>query len=238
MIWQRGDDRGNESFLLPFGMNLALFALLFFPSLATASDGAVQPEKTIAPAAPGRAMPPALSGKERWHLYLNETYLSSGIYFASFGSALGGQAANDPKAWGGGFSGYGRRAASQYGLFAIQNTIHDGGAAALGYEPRYFRCQCTGVWRRAGRAFEMTFLTYDQHGHKRLDLPQLAGAYGSGMISSLWYPRGYSPLVQGVQAGHAQLGFVAGIHLIQEFSPEIKHTWPFNKKFTRGSGRD
>jgi hypothetical protein len=81
----------------------------------------------------------------------------------------------------------------------------------------------------------MTFLTYDKHGHERLDLPQLAGAYGSGMLSTFWYPRSFSPLVQGVQAGHLQFGFVAGIHLIQEFSPEIKRTWPLSKIFSRTS---
>jgi hypothetical protein len=54
------------------------------------------------------------------------------------------------------------------------------------------------------------------------DLPQLVGAYGSGMISRTWYPSRYSPLVQGVQTGHMQVGFVVGVHLIQEFSPEIK----------------
>jgi hypothetical protein len=238
MIRQDADGRRQKSSPLNLGTSVATLALFFVISLGAASDSAAQSVTSDSPEAPSHVLPPALSGKERWHLYLDENYLSPGIYFASFGSALGGHAANDPRDWGGGFKGYGGRAASQYGLFAIQNTIHDGGAAALGYEPRYFRCQCTGVWRRTGHAFEMTFLTYDQHGHKRLDLPQLAGAYGSGMISTLWYPKGYSPLVQGVQAGHAQLGFVAGIHLIQEFSPEIKRTWPFNKKFTRRSGRD
>ena len=65
---------------------------------------------------------------------------------------------------------------------------------------RYFRCRCTGVWRRTGHVLEMTFLTYDQHGCERLDPPQLVGAYGSGMLSTYWYPKGFSPLVQGALA--------------------------------------
>lgn len=233
MIWQGGNGRRFESSSSNSGMYVALFALLPLLTLATASDCAARLGTTSAPAAPGQFIPPALTGNERWNLYLNETYLSSGVYLASLGAALVGQAIDYPRDWGGGLGGYGPRAASQYGLLVIQDTLHDGGAAALGYEPRYFRCQCKGVWHRTGHALEMTFLTYDEHGHKRLDLPQLAGAYGSGMLSTFWYPRSFSPLVQGVQAGHLQLGFVAGIHLIQEFSPEIKRTWPLSKIFNR-----
>ena len=217
------------------GTYVALIALLPVLTLATAGDCAAQFETTSAEAAPSQVIPPALTGNERWHLYVNETYLSSGSYLASLGAALGLQAIDYPSDWGGGFRGYGRRAASQYGTLVIQNTLHDGGAAALGYEPRYFRCQCTGVWRRTGHVLEMTFLTYDQHGQKRLDLPQLVGAYGSGMLSTYWYPKRFSPLVQGVQAGHLQLGFVAGMRMVQEFTPEIKRLWPLRRLFNRSS---
>ena len=217
------------------GTYVALIALLPVLTLATAGDCAAQFETTSAEAAPSQVIPPALTGNERWHTYLKESYLSPGPYLATLSAALEVQALNYPRAWGGGFEGYGRRGASQYGTLVIQNTLHDGGAAALGYEPRYLRCQCTGVWRRTGHILEMTFLTYDQHGHERLDLPQLVGAYGSGMLSALWNPKGFSPLVQGVQAGHYQVGFVAGMHMAHEFTPEIKRMWPLRRLFNRSS---
>ena len=87
---------------------------------------------TYSTAAPSQDNPRALTGKERWNRYVNETYTSPGIYVASLGSALEGQAFGYPKEWGGDFAGYGRRAASQYGLIVFQNAIHEGGAAALG----------------------------------------------------------------------------------------------------------
>ena len=42
------------------------------------------------------------------------------------------------------------------------------------------------------------------------------------MIVTTWYPQRYDPLVQGVQMGQQQIGFVVGINLIREFSPELK----------------
>jgi hypothetical protein len=64
-----------------------------------------------------------------------------------------------------------------------------------------------------------------------LDMPQIAGAYGSGIVSTYWYPhRQYSPLVQGVQFGHEQMGEVVIGNMVQEFGPSIKralhvHAW-------------
>lgn len=42
------------------------------------------------------------------------------------------------------------------------------------------------------------------------------------MIVTTWYPKRYDPLVQGVQMGHAQIGFAVGVNVIREFSPELK----------------
>jgi hypothetical protein len=201
---------------------------------ATLSECRAQGTLTSALPAPGNGLPAPLTGKERWKFYVDETFASPLPYVAALGAGLALQAVGSPPEWGGGFKGYGRRAASEFGLLTTQSTIHDAGAAAFGYEPRYFSCKCTGAWRRTGHALEMSFLTYDGHGHKRLDLPQLMGAYGSGMISTLWYPKRYSPLVQGVQTGHLQVGFVVGFHLYQEFSPEIQRKLHLGKILNRG----
>ena len=69
----------------------------------------------------------------------------------------------------------------------------------------------------------MTFTTYRQDGRLTLDVPQIAGAYGSGMISTYWYPhQQYTPLVQGVQFGHEQMGEVLVGNLVREFGPDLK----------------
>jgi hypothetical protein len=104
----------------------------------------------------------------------------------------------------------------------MEEAIHDSGDAALGLDPRYFRCRCAGVWHRSGHALKMTLFAYDANGNKHLDLPRFVGDYGSAMIVTTWYPTHYSPVVQGVQLGHAQLGMDAGVNVLREFSPELK----------------
>ena len=169
----------------------------------------------------GRFFPPPLTGRERWRRYLQQTYSTPPIYFVSLGFALGMQALNTPSEWGAGWEGYGKRAGTMYATVVIQNSIYQAGSAALHNEGRYIPCQCRGTLHRAGYALEMTFLTY-HNTHKVLDVSQLAGAYGSGMIPVLWYPSRYSPTVQGVQNGHVQMGFVFAVREVQEFAPELK----------------
>ena len=232
---QQGNGRRGESGSSNLGSRIALWALLAVLTLGTASDCAAQQGTTSTPGAPGDVIPQALTGKERWNLYVNETFQSPWPYVVSLGAGLTYQALDYPSEWGGGLKGYGRRTASQYGGLLTQNTIHDGGAALLGYEPRYFSCRCRGLWRRTGHALEMSFLTYDQNGHKRLDLPQLAGAYGGGVLTILWSPKRYTFQVQGIQTGHMQFGFVMGANVFEEFRPELQRTWPFRKFLSRGS---
>jgi hypothetical protein len=95
-------------------------------------------------------------------------------------------------------------------------------AAAVGTDPRYFPCACTGLFHRGGHVLKMSFFTYTQSGHLTLDMPQIGSIYGSSMIQTMWYPSHYTPLVQGVQSGHIEAGFIGTEHLIQEFAPELK----------------
>jgi hypothetical protein len=132
------------------------------------------------------------------------------------------QADNDPPQWGRNTGGMARRIGSEYGTFVIANSVHEGLGAAMGADPRYFACACKGFFPRTGHALEMTLLTYNRNGHRMLDLPALSGSYSSAMIGTLWWPSHYSPLVQGVQVGHLEVGLAGAVHVVQEFSPELK----------------
>jgi len=198
---------------------------------ATAAPATASSTRAFAPApvqpAPGgvtvngRFFPPPMTGRERWDKYVKDTYTGFPIYVASLGAALGDQSRNVPQPWGKTWEGYGKRVGTQYASFAIQTSVYQGGAALLGNEGRYVACQCAGGWRRAGYAFQMSFLTY--HNQKKvLDVPQFAAAYAAGIIPITWYPQGYSVSAQGVQNGTYQLGFVVLVREIQEFSPELK----------------
>jgi hypothetical protein len=203
--------------LRPTSLSLVLCAVSFGSFLRAQTAVPVIPN---APSAT-RIIPPELSGRQRWHKYVRDTYASAPIYLASFGSALGLQTTNTPTAWGRSASGYFKRAGTEYASFAIQNSVYQGGSALLHNQVQYVPCQCPGFWHRSGYALQMTALTY-HNGHKVIDVPQFAGAYAGGMIPILWYPRGYSPLGEGAVNGTVQLGLMAGVDEIREFAPEVK----------------
>jgi hypothetical protein len=163
-----------------------------------------------------------LTSSERVHRYIQETVLNPGIYLAALGSAAGAQLSNNPPEWHQGLKGYGRRTASQLGVFTLHTTFQEGGAALLGYDPRYIRCADPGFLPRFGHAIKWTFLTYDSHGKKRFNIPAVAAAYGSGMISTYWYPNRYTALHDGVRNGNQEMGIAVGVSVLREFSPELK----------------
>lgn len=163
-----------------------------------------------------------LTVKQRSNRFFEEYLGSPFTYIAAAGAASGGQIGNDPKEWTRSWKGYGKRVGTTFALFTIDTGVHEAGDGMLGLDPRYFRCNCRGGRRRTWNAVEMSFLAYNGRGRKRIDFPQLAGAYGSGMIVTTWYPNRYDPLVQGVQMGHQQMGLAVGVNLIREYSPELK----------------
>jgi hypothetical protein len=174
-----------------------------------------------------------LTADERLRNFWNGTLLSPFSYVGVLGGAFGQQLAGQPQQWGTGFSGYVKRAGVNLVQFGTQETIHQGGAALMHTDPRYLPCRCSGGIHRSWHALEMSFLTYRNDGSKTIDLPQLAGAYGGAIIAEIPYPSHYSPLVQGVQNGHIQVGANVAINMFKEFSPELRHLNPFRFRAAR-----
>jgi hypothetical protein len=203
---------------------------LQFPAMLGSGTLAPAPIESI-PSAPihaasstgtGTRLAP-LTGKDRFTLFWNTTYASPGAFLALSAGAMVDEVRHTPAKWDVDGSGYTRRFASAYGQLAARNIIHDGLAGVTGLDPRYTPCKCTGPLKRSGHALKMSFTTYRQDGRLTLDVPQIAGAYGSGMISTYWYPhRLYNPLVQGVQFGHEQMGEIVVGNLVEEFGPDMK----------------
>lgn len=150
-------------------------------------------------------------------------YMTSPLtYSAMAASATGSWIAGVPEGWGRTFRGYGQRTGTEFALYTAEEATRDVGDAALGLDPRYFSCRCSGLWHRSGHALKMTVLAYDGNGGLHPDLPRFVGDYGSSMLVTTWYPAPYSPLAQGIKMGHVQVGLDAGVNLLREFSPEIK----------------
>ena len=162
----------------------------------------------------------SLSAQGRWHHYWKDTLLSPYLYLGSAAGAGIATLRNDPPEWRD--EGYTKRYASYVGTILVKNTISQGTAAVLEYDPRYQHCDCRGIWPRTSHALIWTFLTKNANGATRFNLPMLTGAYGAGMLSTYWYPSRYNPLTDGVRFGSRQVGVNVGVDILREFSPEIR----------------
>ncbi|HEY4050941.1 MAG TPA: hypothetical protein VGM27_29105 [Acidobacteriaceae bacterium] len=195
------------------------------PSVDASSSTSFSPQPPAVEQIRGAAWKP-LTGQQRLILFWNDTYNSPGAFLALSASALASQMTDTPPEWSRAGNGYTRRFASGYGQLAVRNIIHEGLAGVTGQDPRYLPCYCKGTLKRTGHALRMTFTTYNRNGHTTLDVPKIAGAYGSGMISTYWYPhRSYRPTVEGVQFGHEEMGEVFIGNLVDEFSADLRRTF-------------
>lgn len=219
----------------------------FFPGALASSHAALSAGLAVTPAisqalpkAPALVEPAAgpLTAKDRLILFWNESYAAPGTFVGIAGGAWVDQVRHTPAKWDGDGSSYTRRFASEYGQLATRNLIHDGLAAMTGLDPRYVACQCTGTMRRSAHALKRSFVTYRQDGQVTLDVPQIASAYGSGIVSTFWYPhQQFRPLVQGVQFGHQQMGEIVVSNLVQEFVPDIQRRLHWHSLTARRTAR-
>ena len=164
----------------------------------------------------------SLTGYQRAHLFVLQTFTTPGIYVKTTFLALMNQAAGTPYEWGGGVEGFGRRAASSYARSSIQNIFSTVGNAALQYEPRYDRCRCTGFGPRTKHALMRNFVTYNKT-EKELR-PQFAlygAAFGAGLLSNLWMPNDRL-WKDGFRGLETQVGLGMVSNWIAEFAPEIE----------------
>jgi hypothetical protein len=162
-----------------------------------------------------------LSLNQRKKLFLRQTFTTPGIYVKTVFLASISQAEGSPYEWGGGFEGYGRRLASSYAQSSIQNVFSTVGNAALGYEPRYDRCRCSGVKPRTKHALMRAFLTYDYTEQElRPQFGLYGAALGAGMLSSVWKPKG-NLWSDGFKAVSTQAGLGMLFNWLGEFAPDL-----------------
>ena len=179
-----------------------------------------QPVEIRASVAPGERK--ALSGDERWRLYLQRSFTSPGSYFSIAMPALMDHLDNDPREWGSDRAGLGRRLAHSAGMQLSSEAIYAASAAALGYEPRYVRCGCSGVWARTGHALLWNFLTLDRNGRTVLNVPRIGAKAGSVFLANTWLPEGYRGTGPSLRDAGLTLSFSAFGNLWHEFAPRRK----------------
>jgi hypothetical protein len=163
-----------------------------------------------------------LTGKQREEIYLKQTLTTPEAYGKRMFGALIDQAAGTPRQWQGGIGGFGERWASREGQFITANSLAALGNAKLGYEVRYDRCKCSGLWARTRHAFIRNLLTYDRsEEHLRPQWALYGGAFSGGALSTVWKPGSQSALSNGAFGMLGQLGYGTLLNFVTEFAQEI-----------------
>ena len=138
-----------------------------------------------------------------------------------FGAGID-QASGNPRQWDDGWGGYAERFASREGQFITANTLAALGNAKLGYEIRYDKCKCEGMWQRSRHAILRNFLTYDRtEENLRPQWALYGGAFGGGVVATTWKPGSQSYWKNGVWGVLGQAGYGALLNFFTEFSTEI-----------------
>jgi hypothetical protein len=199
--------------------------------IAQASVGIAPASAEIVPTSAGTVPTPAgtanaidpLGWKGKLRFHAKATFGPAAIVgLALYAGFL--QETNSPREWGQGRAAYEKRLASAAGASGIHGVLAFGLDTALHQDPRYYRSQDTGVFRRAGHALRGTILTRTDSGGETLSTWRIGSAYGAAFLSNLWYPARVDNAHLGFAQGSIRLGFDLVGNLGAEFWPDIKRT--------------
>lgn len=170
----------------------------------------------------GRGVPfTPLTGQQRLHVYLEQTWTTPAPYWKRMFAAGIDQVRGVPSQWGGGFRGYSERFASHEAQFVTANTLAALFNAKLRYEPRYDECGCIGFVPRTRHAIARNFYTYDES--ETAKHPQwglYGGALLAGVVSSSWKP-GHNVWHEARIGVAGQAGFGTLLDLFIEYAPDV-----------------
>jgi hypothetical protein len=188
----------------------------------SADTAAVRPSSRPLSSSPILAYTPPTE-KEKLKLFAFDAF---GPYAFANAALSGGiqQASNSPQEWGSGWSGYGTRVASNFGIQVVTTTTRYGMAEILREDAAYYRCACSGFLHRFGHAVLSTIAgRRGKDGHTVFSLPGLVSPYAGTMAALAWYPSRYN-VKDGFRMGNYNLLGQAGGNLALEFIYGGPHT--------------
>jgi hypothetical protein len=216
---------------------LRSYAIAVFIAVVAATSFAQQPSPTPAQPSVNTTLPVnwlygayipkeaprvALNSKQRFKLYIRQTFTTPGIYIKTGFFALHDEVKDTPPSWDG-FSGFVKRVGSNQATNTIQNSFTSLGQGIVGWEPRYDRCKCDGAWPRFRHAFIRNFITYGRDEQSiRPNVMPFAAAFGAGVIGATWNPDNPTFTVKGYQSVITQAWVGVIINSLGEFAPDVK----------------
>jgi len=169
---------------LPHGAGSQSMSFTGDPSGAVASTSAGQVDLTY--------VPPSQRIKVR-----NYVFDAYGPYPIVSAAILAGinQDTNSPPEWNQGVEGYSKRFGSALGIAAVGTTVRYGLSEAFKEDALYYRCECSGVFRRTGYAMVSTLTARrGADSHRVFSIPALLAPYAGSMTGVYaWYPNRFGP---------------------------------------------
>lgn len=163
-----------------------------------------------------------LTGAQIWKLYFRQTYTTVGAYFGPAFSALVDQATTQPRQWGGGAGGFGKRLASRVASGdVIQNSFQYPLSVALKEDVRYISSDQSGTGHRFLHAMVYTVITYNYHGHPTPNVAGISCDYFAAALSSFWLPGNHRIVHYTFVNGSEGLAVGVPVNVVQEFWPQI-----------------
>jgi hypothetical protein len=157
---------------------------------------------------------------DRVGFYARNTYGPTSFLGPAVGAALTQWVTGNPREWGQGFGGYGRRLASGYSRNVIANSIALPIAAFDHEDPRYFPSNRRGIWPRAQYALVHAFVVRNEAGREMPAYSRIIGAYGAGFASNTWYPRSSADTKHALYRGSTALASSMAYTVLLEFWPD------------------
>jgi len=126
--------------------------------------------------------------------YVFDTYGPYPIASAAIMAGIN-QETNSPPEWNQGVKGYSKRFGSDFGIAAVGTTTRYGLSEAFQQDAMYYRCECSGLFRRTGYAMLSTLTARrGEDGHRAFSIPALFAPYvGSTTAVYGWYPDRFGP---------------------------------------------
>jgi hypothetical protein len=142
------------------------------------------------------------------------------------GTAGVSQIYDSPPEWGQGAAGYGKRFGSDFGISVVTTTTRYALAEAFHENTLYYRCECTGMFRRLRHAVVSTFTSRrGDDGHRVFSFPALVAPYAGAMTAVYsWYPHRYDAR-DGFRMGNYSLLGYAGANISLEFFYAGPRSW-------------
>jgi hypothetical protein len=157
----------------------------------------------------------------RWQEFLDDSVRSGLWWVEVLGAGIIDQTGKQPPEWSGG-SGYAQRNATDAAKLLSAEAIGHALAAVMDQRVAYDPCTCHGV-SRLSHSLGRAFVSLDgTDGHRVPNIPLWIAVLGSSAAATAVYPQSYTAHDVMIGTGIA-LGAAAGIKVLKEFTPELKH---------------